>query len=645
MSRLVKTSALVLLVALAGCGGGAFSPSFRDNNLDDLKAALSGARPPADFSPVNRTGKPLVFLVTGDPTQIVAYDLESKKELWKTAANITSKVVVGKARIFHRSGKGTLVARDLTSGRKLWQHTILGGDRLLGMTTDGNDLYYVTEYVKRAEDGTAATLVALKGSNGSARFKRPSRGRLGAPTAHGNKLFIPLRSQSMALVDALTGEEVARIRSKEEMILWARPTPAGFLYGGKSGVYKLDDKSISGTKAESTFLAATLPSSVRPVYWWDGYNAALAGYTAYDRNRLLWQLQGKGDTFQQDTIFVHNYRFFFAFDTKKKSGNGPLLKWVYSFPRHDVVASIHTGKALLLVADNGTIVTLDPATGVPTQSAKVGLNVRGASFDARGMAPSEGAKAEPNLRESLTQVIWDPDRRFGAVKLFAVEQLARLTGETVSGDLVKIVTREGIDPAVYKLAGQMIVDRHDAKALPIYLDTLRPHYDFLEATRAAAVDIMARAVGDLKSKEAVKPLLKHLKDPETPIPAVEAIIKALIAIGDKSVVIPFRDWLLYYRADSNFKDASLVLNLIADGLLQLGGEEERQLLRFVQNDSQTIKPLRTYLAEALKRSDAEDEPTATMKDQKKGGAAKPAKPEATKPGLTSAPAGEKKGNK
>ena len=631
MSRLIKTTALILLVALAGCGGTAFSPSFRDNNLDDLKAALSGTRPPADFAPVNRTGKPLVFLVTTDPTQIVAYDLEANKELWKVNADITSKVVVGKARIFHRSGKGTLVSRDLTSGRQLWQHSIFGGDRLLGMTTDGTDLYYVTEYVKRAEDGTAATLVALKGANGGIRFKRPSKGRLGAPTAHGNKLFIPLRSQSLAMVDTLTGEELARIRSKEEMLLWARPTPVGFLYGGKSGVYKLDDKSISGTKGESTFLAASLPSSVRPVYWWDGYNAALAGYTAYDRNRLLWQLGGKGDTFQQDTIFVHNYRFFFAFDTKKKSGDGPLLKWVYSFPRHDVVASIHTGKALLLVANNGTLVTLDPATGTPTQSASLEIKVRGASFDAGGLAPASGDGVKPNLRESLTQVIWDPDRRFGAVKLFAVEQLARLTGETVSGDLVKIVTREGIDPAVYKLAGKMIVDRHDAKALPIYLDTLRPHYDFIEATRAAAVDIMAQAVGDLKAKEAVQPLLDHLKDPETPIPAVEDIVKALIAIGDKSVVIPFRDWLLYYRADSNFMDSSLVLNLIADGLLLLGGEEERQLLSFVQNDSQTIKPLRTYLAEALKRSDAKKDPAATTGEAKKEGAAK-----------ASTPVGEKK---
>ena len=91
-------------------------------------------------------------------------------------------------------------------------------------------------------------------------------------------------------------------------------------------------------------------------------------------------------------------------------------------------------------------------------------------------------------------------------------------------------------------------------------------------------------------------------DHETPVPAVEEIVKALIIIGDKSSLESFRSFLLTYRADSMFLKSSTVLNLVADGLLKLGGEEERQLLRFVQNDIHTIKPLRTYLTKALEQS-------------------------------------------
>jgi hypothetical protein len=42
--------------------------------------------------------------------------------------------------------------------------------------------------------------------------------------------------------------------------------------------------------------------------------------------------------------------------------------------------------------------------------------------------------------------------------------------------------------------------------------------------------------------------------------------------------------------------------LIAEALLRLGGEDERQLLSFVENDSHTVRPLRVYLAAALRQS-------------------------------------------
>jgi outer membrane protein assembly factor BamB len=602
MTRRATAIALLTLL-LSGCAELAFSPYFRDNTLGDIKAARAGMPAPRS-GPINATGKPLVFLVTEKPTSIVAYDIAGKKKLWQVQGEVTSKVVVGRDRIFHRAKGKTVMARSISSGQPLWTASIEDGDRLVGMTTDGTNLYYVTEYIKRTFTGIAAHMVALNGATGAKLWAHDSKGRLGAPTATKGYVILPLRSQSVAVLDALKGIEVARIRSTEEMLLWTHTSERGVLYGGRSGIYRLDEKSVSGTREESDFLAASLPPSVRPVYWWDGYNAALSDYTAYDRNRLLWKLApGKEMAFLDDTIYVHNYRFFFAFDTAKKASDSSTnLKWAYSFPRHDVVASTHTGKALVMVANNGTLVELDLHQGVPVGETKLALDVRGASFDTRGYAPEGKARSKPDLRASLTEVIWDPDRRFGAVKLFAVKQLARLPGKTVSADLVKIVTYEKIDPAVYKLAGQMIVDRHDKAAIPLYLKTLRTHYDFLNESRGQAVDIMARALADLKVKRAIKPLIKHLMDHETSLPAIEAIVKALITIGDKSAVKPLRDFLLTYRADPMFQKSSLILNLIADGLLKLGGEEERQLLRFVGNDSQTIKPLRRYLAEALKQT-------------------------------------------
>ena len=602
MTRKLAVFSTVIALLATGCGHSTFSPHFRDNNLQDLKSAMARLEPAAQ-KPNNAAGKALVFMVTHQPTSIVAYDINAQKKLWQVKDDVSSKIVVGRRVLFHRRGAKTMVARSISSGQKLWSAAIAKGDRLLGHTTDGNDLYYVTENIKRAADGTAAYLVARAGDSGRQKWIQPSAGRLGAPAAMPGTIILPLRSQSMALVETTKGEELARIRSKEEMIIWVRNTSAGVLYGGKSGIYKLDDKSISGTAKGASFLAASLPAWIPPLYWWDGYNAALASYTAYDRNRLLWNLTPKGMSFADNTLYDHSFRFVFAFDTTiKSSKDRSNLKWVYSFPRHDVVASTHTGKAMLLVSDNGTIVSLDPATGLTVSRVELKLKLRGASFDVKGYAPSSGAAGKANLRKSLIAVIWDPDRRFGKVKLFAVQELAKLTGADVSTDLVKIVTYPGIDPAVYKMAGQMIVDRHDKKSIPLYLNTLKSHYNFLDGTTGKAVDIMARALGDLKAREAVKPLLAHLMDHETPVPAVVEIVKALTTIGDKSSLESFRSFLLTYRADSMFLKSSTALNLVADGLLKLGGEEERQLLRFVKNDIHTIKPLRTYLTKALEQS-------------------------------------------
>ncbi|MBW2737029.1 MAG: PQQ-binding-like beta-propeller repeat protein, partial [Deltaproteobacteria bacterium] len=383
-----------------------FSLSFPDNEVAPLRRVLSQVDK-GQAKPMN--GRPMAYLVTrATPPELLAFDLESRKVVWRRSGSFISRVIVGEKRLYHLSKKSELMARATDDGRVLWTAPLPQGARLLGMATDGPAVYLTLEAIDRAKMGAAGYLMAFSAA-GKLRFKRKSSGRLGAPAARGGVVFVPLRHQSLAVVDGVQGEEIARIRSKEEVILWVRATVDGIYYGGRSGVYRLDEKSVSGKRAESTFVAAALPESVRPAYWWDGYNAALAGYTAYDRNRLLWDLEGEtSPTFTGDTIVVHNYRFFFGFSGKiarrgreeatttdprgkeaatkaaqaagvavgapshrpqmRPGAGGKLrtdgmeltdegveqgaarLKWAYSFPREDVVASAHTGRALVMIS-------------------------------------------------------------------------------------------------------------------------------------------------------------------------------------------------------------------------------------------------------------------------------------------------------
>jgi outer membrane protein assembly factor BamB len=267
MTRIASIASIVTLVALvAGCGATAFSPHFPDNELQDLKKATEGLQAQDEATPVNKLGKPLALIVTESPAAIVAYDLEDNRVVWKQEAEVTSRILVAKDRVFHQVGKGELVARRIEDGDILWTTELAEGDRLVGMATDGRDLYYVSELAKRSIGGIAAYLVATDGRSGSTRWIRSSGGRLGAPAVEDGRVFLPLRFQSIAIVSAEDGSELARIRSKEETLLWVRTSPAGILYGGKSGVYKLDENAVTGTKEGSSFISAPLPESVRPVY-------------------------------------------------------------------------------------------------------------------------------------------------------------------------------------------------------------------------------------------------------------------------------------------------------------------------------------------------------------------------------------------
>jgi len=292
-------------LVVAGCGHVAFSPHFPDNDPLVVQQQISVVKVSKN-APMNETGKPLAFFVT--PKKIVAYDLDGQKLVWEKEDVPKSRIVVGRSSIFYCGKSGNLVARDVKDGELVWETKMYEG-RLLGLTTDGLDVFYSVEHPgKSGAFHTAGHLIAVKGSSGRTKWKRPSNGRIGAPAARDGLVFVPLRYQALAILDSAKGHEKARIRSKEETILWVRATNLGILFGGKSGVYKLDPKAASGTKQGSNFVSVDLPESVRPVYWWDGYNAALSGYTAYDRNRLLWQI-GPNQRFKNATIFVHNYRF------------------------------------------------------------------------------------------------------------------------------------------------------------------------------------------------------------------------------------------------------------------------------------------------------------------------------------------------
>src|SRR6185437_11898977 len=521
----------------------ATSPYQRAGNADDVAGAVARAHEPAP------TGRSVAYLVLAGAAgpRLAAYDLTAARLLWTQPAEVTTRVVAGAKVIVHgdkaTTPNGELVARDAATGAPLWRHPFPSSEHLYGYAIDGDAVYVVTR-VEKTPSKQAGALGAYDLGTGAPRWQAalPSA-RVAGPAARGGLVAVPLESQYVLLFDGATGAEVAQILSTEEAATFVRALPEGLFYGSR-GIFLVGRDTARGSRHAPGYLSAQLPPFVRPTYDYDHYHPEQSEYSALDRNRVLWRVSAAAGKpqFRDGLAFVHDYRFFFAFDASSAA-----LRWAYVSP-DDAVGSDDTGRAILFATSSGELGALDPITGARTYQATLpGEVVRGVTFDAEGFAPPPGAGAStpPDLLGALTAIIADPDQRFPALKLFAIEELGRQPGRAVTAKLLQILQTEKTAPLAIQKAGEMLVARRDAGALDLLTAALRAHADYTVKRPAPPVEILARAIGALGPlARAVAPDLDaHLRLPETSPAAATEIAKALAQLGAVESVPALRDFL------------------------------------------------------------------------------------------------------
>jgi outer membrane protein assembly factor BamB len=592
----MKKLLLTAVVALAACkGGGTFGLSSDDNNPAALAKAFQAEQKPAAGKPMNASGKALAFLVSPNPKKLTAYDLDAGKVLWSVDAAVTSRVMVGSNMVAAREGDDSIVARDLATGKPSWTHKLDAKAKFLGAAADGERVFFV----EQDDSGAKRTwfLVAI-GPGGSELWRAEAPGTLGAPAARGGLVYMPFLSQWLTILDAKTGAQLARIRQTDEELSFVRTTSDGVFYGSK-GVFMLDDKSVAGTRQGATYRTAKLPPEfVRSQnYHYDAFNPVQAGYSAFDRNRVLWRAKADGGklAFEDNLVVVFTFRFFFAFDATTGE-----LKWVHWHPGADVVSVEHVGASIVYVSLEGELGALDARTGARLFETKLDMRVTGATFDADGFRP-KGEGEAPNTVGALAAIVADKDSRFQPVKLFAISSLGGVPGADASAALLKVILDDATPPPVYQKAAEVLVGRKDAAAMPMFLDALEPHYDFLAGTRPRAVEVLAKVLGAIGKPEAAPALIAQLEDPQTPLGTIKELADALGKCGNKDAIPPLRSFLLANRADPQFAGDSAPLNATINALLLLGGGAERELVAFVAEDPRTQPPVAEYARYALSK--------------------------------------------
>src|SRR5262249_49991579 len=118
-----RVLALAIVLASTACGPKAVFTltSANDNDRTALTSALAQRQLPDKPTPTNAARQPRVFVVeAGKPKMIVAYDLAADKQLWKTAADVDSRIWVGGDFVVALEAK-QLVARDQQTGAARWK--------------------------------------------------------------------------------------------------------------------------------------------------------------------------------------------------------------------------------------------------------------------------------------------------------------------------------------------------------------------------------------------------------------------------------------------------------------------------------------------------------------------------------------------
>ena len=614
-----KAAAGVLaLCAIVACGPKSeFRLSSNDNDAAALSAALAARQLPAQPEPKNTAHVPRAFIaLAGSPKTLVAYDLAVGKVLWKTPANLSSRVWVGGDFLVDVEGK-ELVARDQARGTVRWKAAIPGD--LVGAAADRERAYVVWRQGSNASP--VWRLTAYDGTSGSELWKADAEGQLGAPTAQGGVVYSPFLTQWLSLLDGKTGKQLARIRGVDEQISIVRATSTATYYGSRRGVFLLDARSASGKREGATYGKVEIPPQLdRASYGRDMYDAVQASYTAADRARVLWTSEPSDAgpmKFANDSYAIHYFRYVFGFST-----SGDLL-WAYQHPRVELVASDTTGRAIVAIAQNGELVALDPKTGAvrATTNLALGAPVLGATFDADGWAP-QGESKPPRVTDpsqaaasaasdatiaALVAIARDHDSRFDKVKELAVASLAKLPGGQVTKELLAVLADPRAPQKLKDTVAELLVKRKDPTSLPALTEQLAIHSDFLAKTEPEALGPVARAISGLAGAKLEKPqveaalaaLQSHLDAPSTQSSDLVLVIDAMSAIGAGAERPALSSHMLLYHCDEDLGADPAWSQAIVHALHDRGGPAERELLRRVSRDPRTRPALVKAIEDAI----------------------------------------------
>ena len=586
------------LLAAAGCAElfgeyfgvaepAAFGNLFADNQEADMAQVVSRLPAPAPAAaPANRLGRPLVAGLRYGTPGVFVYDLSAGAMLWSKEMSVTSRPVLTDRAVLVQSGT-SVVSLRLEDGSKMWD-VETEGMSFFGAAFD-EKYAYLTLGVSVSHIGR---LVAVNADSGWTAWKFQTTKLFGRPAAAGGMVFVPWERQDISVLDRETQEEVARLRSIDDVYNFIFAGPKGVFYGSK-GLYRLDGRSFNGTQQASTYYRPPMrgiPSD--PELWADAFSEPTGGRNAREKIRFFvspaHDPTGQSVTLEHGKLFLLYFRFVVAYDAASGA-----IQWIY---RHseDIEALSVEASGVYLVDSPGNMVRLAPDTGLADWRLALGIDVASAVFDLAGFAPpSQPVGTVETMRVQLLQVILDQDNRLLPFRQYLVEKLAQLPEAEVTRDILDVYAQRTSPQALKDAARAALASR--AEGAEHLIGALDTHTDYLMNTQAPPMGVVSQSLVAMQARTAVTGLVAHLLDPETPLEDLQEVAQALVELGDASLISTFESYLTLYHADSAFAQNSNALNVLADGLLKYGGDEERRFLDNLVASGFTLPTLKAHI--------------------------------------------------
>jgi hypothetical protein len=565
------------LVGLTGCVQHVRAPAGVPARA--IAERIGAAAQPAD-------GGGLVLAIeragAGGKPRLIAYDLAGQRERFRVDVAEAADASAHGDVVLVQAG-ASLSALDAASGRELYRVALPSG-RYAGAARAGDRIALVTVSGRALDPDARSQLTVVAARSGAATGALELPGDAGRPIATGGYVLVPSQRQRISVVDLERGEEVARLRAQSDAIEWldvqrgADGAPA-LLFGGRNfhRLARADAQpSSSGRLPEQLSALPGRPSAPHSAY------ESLAGRRIGLHVTPVPAGPSEVSLLRDRAYFVF-YSLLFAFD-----GQGSL-RFVRSLAS-DVIAARVLNEGLLVALASGELALLSHESGGALATRAIvapgGAGLRSAELPARALPidRADGALPPGALTLALIEAASAHDGRLVPARVYAVEQLAKLPDEIITGALLELYERPNTPSELQSAIATALSERRTG--LPALVAALERRYDFIEGTRPAPLAIIAPALARAGERSAAPGLLARVWDHETPATALPSLLRALGLLGDAATAASLLDWLAQYRADSSLRAEPEALLEGARAAFALDREGSREALALLASTPQ-----------------------------------------------------------